>query len=153
MSPARRPAHATPVALLLALLLAGCATSAVRPGPPPDGEIAAAFAASAEAWNRGDLDGHVAMYADSAAFMTGRGPEVGRERTAEILENAFFRDGQPVQQLRFESLAVRPLGAGHALVTGRFILSGGGEADRTGWFTTVWERGPAGWRIVHDHSS
>jgi ketosteroid isomerase-like protein len=153
MRVSRRTRPTVPAALLAVLLIAGCAAaSPVGPGPPPDREIAAAFEASAVAWNRGDLGGHVAMYADSAAFMTGRGPEVGRERTAEILRDAFFREGRPVQQLRFESLAVSPLGPGHALVTGRFVLTGGGEADRTGWFTTVWERGPAGWRIVHDHS-
>jgi hypothetical protein len=76
--------------------------------------------------------------------MTGTGPVIGRERTAAALGAAFFRDGRPVQQLRFESIDVRPLGAGHALVTGHFILSGGGEADHSGWFTTVWARGAAG---------
>ena len=138
--------------LLASLLLAGCATTAPA-GPAGSADIARALAASAEAWNRGDLDGHVAMYADSAAFMTANGPVVGRARTADALRTAFFRDGRPVQQLRFESVAVRLLGAGHALATGHFILSGGGLPDATGWFSTVWANGPGGWRILHDHSS
>ncbi len=99
------------------------------------------------------MDGHVAMYADSSAFMTGDGPLVGRDRTADTLRRAFFHDGQPVQQLRFESLAVTRLGPAHALATGRFILSGGGMDDRTGWFTTIWAYSAVGWRIIHDHSS
>jgi uncharacterized protein (TIGR02246 family) len=115
--------------------------------------IAAAFAGSAAAWNDADSDGHVAIYADSAAFMTGEGPAIGRERTAEILERAFFRDGAPAQQLRFEHLTVTMLGEDHALATGHFILSGGGMDDNTGWFTTIWQRIDDGWRIIHDHSS
>ncbi len=138
--------------ILAISMLAGCAgPSALR--SDPDVVIRAAFAGSAEAWNRGDLDGHVAMYADSAAFMTSSGPQIGRERTATLLRDAYFRDGRPVQQLRFESLRVRPLGPGHALATGRFVLTGGGMDDTSGWFSTVWERGPAGWQLIHDHSS
>ena len=40
-----------------------------------------------------------------------------------------------------------------ALATARFVLSGGGKPDQSGWFTLVWLRTPAGWRAVHDHSS
>ena len=140
--------------LFLAALVAGCAsTHAGQADFSGERDIAAALTASADAWNRGDLDGHVAMYADSAAFMTGTGPVVGRARTAETLRAAFFQGERPLQQLRFERVAVRPLGAGHALATGRFILSGGGRPDASGWFSTVWERSTAGWRIIHDHSS
>ena len=38
-------------------------------------------------------------------------------------------------------------------VTGRFVLSGGGAAEQSGWFTIVWMRTTEGWRAVHDHSS
>ena len=57
------------------------------------------------------------------------------------------------QQVRFDQTTVRPLGADHALMTGRFTLSGGGQPDRSGWFSLVWKRTPSGWRILHDHSS
>lgn len=121
--------------------------------PSAEPEIRAMLDESAAAWNRGDLDGHLADNADSISFMTGRGPVVGKHRTAEILRKAFFRDGKPIQSLRFEQVTVRPLGAGHALVVGRFVLSGGGEAEKSGWFSTIWERWPEGWRVIHDHSS
>jgi ketosteroid isomerase-like protein len=65
----------------------------------------------------------------------------------------YFAGGRPLQALRFDDLAVRPLGPDHALVTGRFLLSGGGLADQSGRFTLVWVRTPEGWRILHDHSS
>ena len=107
----------------------------------------------ADAWNDGDLAGHVAVYADSATFMTGRGPIVGRHRTAEALERSFFRDGRPLQQLRFEQIQVRPLGPDHALVIGRFILHGGGMDESSGWFSTIWSWTGARWETIHDHSS
>lgn len=115
-------------------------------------ELRQTFDRMAAAWNAGDMPGHVAPYADSATMMTGRGPEGGRERIAAMLARAFWRDGKPVQQLRFEQVLVRPIGADAAVVTGRFILSGGERDESSGWFTTAWERTPEGWRIIHDHS-
>jgi uncharacterized protein (TIGR02246 family) len=108
---------------------------------------------TADAWNRADLAGHVAPYADSAAFMTGRGPMIGRDKIEASLRRGFWRDGKPLQMLRYEHVSVRALGQNHALVTGRFVLTGGGRDDATGWFTLVWERGPQGWQEIHDHSS
>jgi uncharacterized protein (TIGR02246 family) len=120
---------------------------------PTEREIRRLLEESAAAWNRGDLDGHLADNADSISFMTRKGPLVGKSRTADALRRNFFKDGKPVQQLRFEQVTVRRLGEDHALVVGRFVLEGGGHAEQSGWFTTVWERQAAGWRVIHDHSS
>lgn len=156
-----RPRRAVPSARLAAagLLAALCACATAAPargadaGDRASSEIVADLTASAAGWNRADMAAHLAIYADSATFMTGDGPIVGKASTRAALERAFWRDGRPKQQLRFERVAVRPLGARHALATGRFTLSGGGEADRSGWFSLTWERTPAGWRVLHDHSS
>ena len=71
----------------------------------------------------------------------------------DTFTQAFWADGRPRQQLRFEELVVRRLGADAALETGRFVLHGGGAPEQAGRFTLVWARTPAGWRVVHDHSS
>ena len=115
--------------------------------------IRAATTASADAWNRGDLKGHVAIYVDSVTFMTRNGPRPGVAAVEQSFATTYFRDGQPKQQLRFEQVTIRRLDANSALETGRFILSGGGEPEQSGWFTLVWVRTPAGWKAVHDHSS
>ncbi len=115
--------------------------------------IPAGLMASAEAWNNADLAGHIRPYADSATFMGGNGPIEGRERVGEALARSFWRDGKPKQQLSFDRIAVRPLGDRHALATGHFVLTGGGEADRSGWFSLTWEKTETGWQILHDHSS
>jgi hypothetical protein len=78
---------------------------------------------------------------------------IGRDKIEASLRRGFWRDGKPVQRLRYEHVSVRALGRDHALVTGRFVLTGGGRDDATGWFTLVWERGTRGWQEIHDHSS
>jgi ketosteroid isomerase-like protein len=103
-------------------------------------------------WNRGDLDGFIAPYDGASTFMTPAGP-IGKRAMRERYAARYFTGGVPDQQLRFEQLTVRPLGGDHALMTGRFVLSGGGKPEQTGWFTLVWMRTAQGWRIVHDHSS
>ena len=115
--------------------------------------IRSAFDSSAVAWNRGDLMGHLADNSDTIRFMTRSGPIVGKTGTAASLEKSFFRDGKPMQQLRFEQINVRMLGREHAMVIGRFILSGGERPEASGWFTTIWAKEKGGWKIVHDHSS
>jgi uncharacterized protein (TIGR02246 family) len=115
--------------------------------------IPAALKMSSDAWNNGDLAGHIRDYADAATFMGGNGPIQGRDRVGEALAKSFWRDGKPKQQLSFDRIEVRPLGDRHALVTGHFLLTGGGEADRSGWFSLTYEKTPSGWHILHDHSS
>ncbi len=148
-----------PGVLLLGLLVGAC--SAASPGPAPlpatwsadEAQIRAATLASAEAWNRGDLKGHLSLYVDTVTFMTRTGPRPGVAAIEEAFSKAYFRDGRPKQTLTFEQVTVRPLGRDAALQTGRFLLSGGGEAEQSGWFTLVWVRTTQGWKAVHDHSS
>jgi ketosteroid isomerase-like protein len=145
--------------VVAALLVCGiCACRSAADGPAAivnDASTAVPLALklSAEAWNNADLAGHVQPYADSATFMGSNGPIQGRNRVSDALAGSFWRDGKPKQQLSFDRISVRPLGEGHALTTGHFLLTGGGEADRSGWFSLTWEKTSAGWQIVHDHSS
>lgn len=140
-----------PLITVCALITAACgsvsaqndATTAIPP----------ALMASAEAWNKADLPGHIGLYTDTATFMGGNGPIQGRDRVGESLAKSFWRDGKPKQSLSFDRIEVRPLGDRHALSTGHFVLTGGGEADRSGWFSLTWEKTSTGWRIIHDHSS
>jgi ketosteroid isomerase-like protein len=85
--------------------------------------------------------------------MTKRGPSIGNDRVAEMMTQSYFREGQTRRTLRFDHVTVRPLGERFALTVGQFILSADGQADQSGWFTTVWERRAEGWRVIHDHSS
>ena len=115
--------------------------------------IPPALMTSADAWNQADLPGHIGLYTENATFMGGNGPIQGRAVVGESLAKSFWRDGKPKQKLSFDRIEVRPLGDAHALSTGHFVLTGGGEADRSGWFSLTWEKTSGGWRIIHDHSS
>jgi beta-aspartyl-peptidase (threonine type) len=122
------------------------------PAPASAAEIIEVLQRSTEGWNAGDLDAFMAPYDESSTFMTAGGP-IDRAATRERYAGGYFAGGRPAQRLTFDELDVRMLGADAALMTGRFVLRGGGKPDATGRFTLVWRRRPAGWKIVHDHTS
>jgi ketosteroid isomerase-like protein len=149
---------------LAASLLAGCClmlgacagTSQSSKGimnKQDESQILAALQASVEAWNRGDLKGHLAIYDLSVTVMTKNGPRPTIEAIEASFRQTYFVDGKPKQSLRMESVAVRALSEQTALVTGRFVLSGGTKPEQAGWFTLVWVHTAVGWRAVHDHTS
>lgn len=144
-----------PLTLVLAIACGHPQTGAM-PAPETAAmrrEILKDMDASAAAWNRGDLDGHVALYTDSAAMMGKNGPMPGRNTIRGILERGFWAGDKPSQQLSFSELVVTPLGRDHAMLTGKCTLTGGGRPDFSCRFTTIWEKRSEGWRIIHDHSS
>lgn len=140
----------------VALLMASCSSRGENgPGSwdADEAEIRSLMQSSKESWNRGDLTGHLALYDQNVTFMTTNGPRLGVAAIEESFKKSYFQDGHPIQSLRFEQIAVRPLARDAALATGRFVLSGGTKPEQAGWFTLVWVRGAKGWRAVHDHSS
>jgi ketosteroid isomerase-like protein len=141
---------------LILMVLGGWLALETAPSAQPAAADAAGLPAlllaTTDRWNAGDLEGFIAPYAAGTTFMTPAGL-IDREAMRKRYLARYFTGTRPDQQLRFEQLQVRPLGAEHALLTGRFVLTGGGKADQTGWFTLVWQRTGDGWRIIHDHSS
>ena len=140
-----------------ALLIAACASrmapTSTSPMPATDAAaIRAVFDTTAAGWNRGDLSAYLSAYAPSATTMGRTGLVHGPSGIEQQMLDGFWKSGRPLQLLRYDHLEIRPLGADDALATGQYILSGGGMPDRTGWFTTIWERTSAGWRMIHDHS-
>lgn len=116
-------------------------------------EIRAVLDSTAAGWNRGDLARYLWAYDDSMTALGATGMEHGKALLEATMRGGFWKSGRPLQQLRYEQIEVRPLGAEYALVTGKFVLTGAGRPDRTGWFSTTWARTPNGWRMIHDHSS
>lgn len=134
-----------------------CATQTQSTGtglrfPSDAAAIRAVFDTTTAGWNRGELAVYLSAYTDSATAMGANGPERGVNAIGDQMRAGFWRTGRPVQNLHFEHLEIRPLGPDHALVTGQYVLRGAGRPDRTGWFTTIWRRTPAGWRMIHDHA-
>ncbi|HXI21838.1 MAG TPA: nuclear transport factor 2 family protein [Gemmatimonadales bacterium] len=138
--------------------LAACAPRS-RPAVAPDpralrDSLVAQFARSADAWNRGDLDGFVSDYApDSLTSFVSRGHV--HHGFAWIRQNYAprFAPGAARDSLRFEEFEVRPLAPALLLVTARFVLFRDGQTTASGPFTLIMERRTDGWKILHDHSS
>ena len=136
---------------ILALVLL-CAAGAFAQKSSPEGQIKAVFQVTADGWNSGDLSKYLSAYVPDATEMLSTGPAGGVDKIEKTMKDGFWKTGRPIQQLRYESIVVRMLGKDNALVTGQYILSGADKPDRKGWFTTVWVKTKAGWRMMHDHS-
>jgi len=108
---------------------------------------------STEGWNSGSLEKHLALYDPSVTQMTDNGPRSGIDSIRNSFANSYFKSGRPEQQLSTEHVVVRRLDNKSALVTGKFLLSGGDQPTQSGWFTLVWVKTAHGWQLIHDHSS
>lgn len=124
-----------------------------KPKPSSDeAQIRQALDSTSAGWNRGILEQYLSAYTPDAQEMGPNGPRGGVEVIENTMKNGFWKTGRPLQQLRYEHVNVRMLGKRNALVTGQFVLTGGNKPDRTGWFSTVWEKTKDGWRMIFDHS-
>ena len=109
--------------------------------------------ASTDAWNCGDLRGHLEFNDASVTSMTKDGPRTGVAPIEEAFRAAYFNESRTRPALSLEQVVIRFLGDESALMTGRYVLVGDGTPEQAGWFTLVWCLGPGGWMVVHDHSS
>lgn len=145
-----------PIALLAAA--AACATGDPIPQPSPQNaasEIVAMLQASAEAWNRGDLDAFLADYDDEATFVGASGLIRGRAEIRRRYVDGYWSQGTAPDRLTFQDIDVRVTGPGTAMAVGRYILRDRRTDERTGTglFTLLLARNNGGWKILHDHSS
>ncbi len=117
-------------------------------------EIVAQLNRAAYDWNRGDLEGFLSDYApeSTTTFIDGRRARHGINFIRQNYTRWFVPGGRR-DSLHFEEVETRRLSPTLALVTARFILQRGGAISSSGPFTLVMQRRPAGWRILHDHSS
>jgi len=133
-----------------------CCLLAVPPAEAQDTDqaVRAVLADQVAAWNQGDLERFMKGYWESEqlSFFAGNQKTAGWRATLERYRKRYQADGKEMGRLAFEELSVEPLGPDHALVRGRYRLQLRGETP-TGLFTLILRRTPAGWRIIHDHTS
>jgi uncharacterized protein (TIGR02246 family) len=140
-------------AILLFALINLVGTNAFAATDDSAAEIRAVMARQVAAWNRGDIDGFMDGYArsDATEFVSGdkitRGWQTVRDRYRKKYDSR-----EKMGRLTFSQIKVTPLGADAAIVLGRWELIR--QSDKPhGIFTLLFRRIPAGWRIVHDHTS
>jgi uncharacterized protein (TIGR02246 family) len=118
--------------------------------------IRAVLAAQEAAWNRADVASFMEGY-DKSADLTFSGTSGVTRGWQNVLERYRRRypGAEAMGKLRYSELEVRLVGSEAALVLGRFSLTrtekAGGNAS--GHFSLVFRKTPAGWRIIHDHTS
>jgi ketosteroid isomerase-like protein len=106
------------------------------------------------AWNKGDLVAFMRGYleSDDLSFFSGDAKTKGWKATLERYQKKYQGDGKEMGKLAFSEMSIELLGNDHALVRGRFRLQRMNDAP-TGIFTLIVRKTPAGWRIIHDHTS
>lgn len=141
-------------ALLIATLSLLLVPAFAQPTPSSDPILQVLHKQEAD-WNRGDLDAFATGYKNSPDILfMGRTIQHGYDQMV-----AAYRKGFPTREtmgtLSFSDLAIQPLDANFATVTGRFHLqrteAAGGDAG--GYFLLVVEKTPAGWKIVRDDTT
>jgi beta-aspartyl-peptidase (threonine type) len=108
----------------------------------------------AAAWNKGDLEGFMQGYWHSPKLSFSSGGDITRgwDATLERYKKRYRSEGAEMGKLTFSELEIEPIGAGAALVRGRWQLVR--SKDKPGGvFTLIFRKMPEGWRIVHDHTS
>lgn len=114
--------------------------------------IRAVLDAQAVAWNRGDIDGYMAGYAQSDDTMF-VGTDVTRGWTkVRDRYKAKYDSRAKMGTLVFSDLDLRPFGSDDVVVTGAWKLTRDADTPH-GRFTLIFHRRAEGWRIVYDHSS
>ncbi len=116
--------------------------------------IRAVLDAQVTAWNKGDLEGFMAGYWQSPdlTFFSGKSRERGWQATLDRYRKRYQGEGREMGKLAFGEIDIAFLGPDHALVRGRWQLALRKEAPG-GLFTLIVRQTPAGWRIIHDHTS
>jgi ketosteroid isomerase-like protein len=114
--------------------------------------VRAVIEAQQTAWNRGDIDGFMAGYAneETTTFVSGDAIMRGWKTVLDRYRRT-YDTREKMGTLSFTELDITPLGD-HYIATGGWQLTRQGDMPR-GRFTLIFRRTAAGWRIIHDHTS
>jgi uncharacterized protein (TIGR02246 family) len=142
--------------LLAAWGLAGCHTPPQPSGPVISipliqTEVRQELQNSVAAWNAGDLNGFLQVYADNATVATSDGFLSGKLAVRDFYAHNFQR-GATRGQLSMDQIDVELLSADSVLVRGIYRNSVGGQTIRSGPTTLVMRRIFGRFQIIHDHS-
>jgi len=108
-----------------------------------------------EAWNQGQIEGFMQGYWHSPelTFFSGGTVTKGWEPTLQRYRQRYQGQGKEMGHLDFQDLNIDLAGRRAAVVTGKWQLTMSDGKTPHGLFTLVVKKMPAGWKIVHDHTS
>ena len=141
--------------LIIGALVLGASARQRNTGPETAvKEIRAVLDRQVTAWNRGDIEGFMEGYWRSRdlTFFSGNTTVSGWEETLARYRTRYQTGGNQMGKLEFRDMKIELLESKAAFVRGRFQLTDSSNAS-TGLFTLTLRKLPAGWKIVHDHTS
>ena len=108
-----------------------------------------------EAWNKGDLDAYLSHYKDAPDTQAILATLVRGINNIRAAYRANFPNRDSMGAIEDAEVQALPLGDNFALATGKYRLSRSRKAggDVTGTFTEVFEKTPAGWKIIFSEST
>ncbi|MCI0376366.1 MAG: nuclear transport factor 2 family protein [Gemmataceae bacterium] len=140
--------------LLALLVIAGVAAASSGQEADAPKQIQKVLDDQAAAWNKGDLPAFMQGYWQSPklSFFSGNSKTLGWQQTLERYQKKYQGEDKEMGKLAFREISIELLSADHALVKGRYQLTLKNDSP-TGIFTLIFKKLPAGWRIIHDHTS
>ncbi|GAB4119771.1 MAG: nuclear transport factor 2 family protein [Rhodothalassiaceae bacterium] len=137
--------------ILLTLLMTAFTA---RAGEENEAAVRAVILESAEAWNRGDLEGFMASYwhSDDLRFASGNSVIRGHDATLARYRARYGDDRESMGHLSFGDLETLMLCEDAATVFGRYVLVRS-DGTHEGLFTLLLRRVDGAWKIVADHTS
>ncbi|NVK11417.1 MAG: nuclear transport factor 2 family protein [Gammaproteobacteria bacterium] len=117
-----------------------------------DEAIIAQLRIQQDAWNNGDLNVFLSIYARDEGLMV-VGSDVILTGITEVRERyeTAYDTSESMGQLEFELNNLYLIDDNHAWVLGSWKLTDG-DAESTGFFTTLWQKNDGVWLIIRDHT-
>lgn len=116
-------------------------------------EISLVMQQQEEAWNKGDMEGFMAGYAqsDSTLFVGKTRVNYGWQKVLDSYLKA-YPDKATMGKLHFDLIRIVPLNKNHAYVVGKWSLTEN-ENPASGHFVLIFEKSEKGWQIIVDGTS
>lgn len=108
-----------------------------------------------DAWNNGNLDAYLSEYKDAPDTQAVLATLVRGLENIRAAYRANFPNKEAMGTLDDSEVEVRALGANYALATGKYHLTRSRKAggDAAGVFTELFEKTPAGWKVIFSAST
>jgi len=139
--------------LLLFIFMTAVSAQSARQRAAIESDVRAVMNEQSAAWNRGDIEGFMRGYWNSAdlVFVSGDNVTRGWQPTLDRYKKSYDSRAK-MGTLTFSGLDVRVISTDAAVVLGSWALDREGDKPK-GKFTLIFRKMKEGWRIVHDHTS
>jgi len=135
-----------------ALIALPCLVGAAKVSAQPLSEVTQLMSSQKDAWNRGDIAGFCAPYAEDCIFISPSGMTRGRQTVLDRYTKKYGAAKATMGRLDFDVIETRPTTAMVTMVMRWSLTWSGAKPPASGHTLIVWQRLSSGWRLVQDAS-